>query len=130
MAMTVIERLLPKLAKKSAAAEILDLVRGCLATLEREPRVVVRLAEAALTPLSAKLQKLAQSVGYEGKLVLLGEPGLALDEVRVEWADGGAERQRGEALQQIDKLIAKHLGGAAASARKAPSAPRKEGKTS
>ena len=42
----------------------------------------------------AALQHLARERGFEGRLVVLGEPDLAPGDARMEWADGGVVRDR------------------------------------
>ena len=48
----------------------------------------------------------AQS-GYEGKIVLIAEEALLPGDARVEWADGGAERDSARLWRQIDEIVAR-----------------------
>ena len=40
------------------------------------------------------VKRLARERGFEGRLVVLGEPDLAPGDARMEWADGGVVRDR------------------------------------
>ncbi len=40
------------------------------------------------------LKRLARERGFEGRIVVLGEPDIALGDARLEWADGGIVRER------------------------------------
>ena len=54
--------------------------------------------------------KLAEARGYAGRLVLLPEPGLAPDDCRIEWADGGITRERAAIEARINEAVARYLG--------------------
>ena len=53
------------------------------------PHVVVRIAEPVFEIAHTRLEEIAQLHGFEGRLVMLAEPGMALGDCRIEWADGG-----------------------------------------
>jgi flagellar assembly protein FliH len=42
--------------------------------------------------------------------VLLPEPGLAADDCRIEWADGGVTRERAAIEARINEAVARYLG--------------------
>ncbi len=52
-----------------------------------------------------ELDDLAAGCGYQGKLVLLADPSLDADDCRIEWADGGAERDTGSAWRELEAAI-------------------------
>ena len=66
-------------------------------------RVAPELVEAA----SARCGELARMHGFEGRLVVLGDPAAASGDARIEWADGGIEITRDE----IDRRIASAITG-------------------
>ena len=50
--------------------------------------------DALVEPVDALMQRMARERGFEGRLVILGEPDIAPGDVRLEWADGGVVRDR------------------------------------
>jgi flagellar assembly protein FliH len=86
-------------------------VSGILAQVRSAPHVVVRLASGLVESASSRLMKLAEARGYTGRLVLLPEPGLAADDCRIEWADGGVTRERAAIEARIHEAVARYLGG-------------------
>jgi flagellar assembly protein FliH len=48
---------------------------------------------------------LAERAGFAGRLVVLGEDGIAAGDCRIEWADGGIVRDREKALAAIEAAI-------------------------
>ncbi|MGF1608438.1 MAG: hypothetical protein ACFCUQ_03515 [Kiloniellales bacterium] len=107
---TIVRKLFPRLAAREAMSEIEQVIEDCLKRLRSEPRIVVRVADALLDQLREHLDSLLQRAGFEGKIVLLADETLAADAVRVEWADGGAERDSGEIWQAIDGVLERALG--------------------
>lgn len=113
-------RVLPELARRHGLDELAAVVRDCLADLSEEPRVVVRVADALLDPLRARLDREPSVQGFAGHLVLLADERLGPGDLRVEWADGGAERDGAALLRAVDAALARaasdDAGGPATSA--------------
>jgi len=57
-------RVLPELARRHGLDELAAVVRDCLADLSEEPRMVVRVADALLDPLRARLDRWTGSRRY------------------------------------------------------------------
>lgn len=105
LALAIAAKLAPSLIARRPLAEIEAVVADCLAQLPTEPRVVVRVAEPLVQPLAERIDDLVRRSGFSGAVVLLGEPGLALGDARVEWADGGAERSLARILGAVDEAV-------------------------
>ena len=110
VALAISRKLAPGLIAREPIAEIERLVSGILAQVQSAPHVVVRLASGLVESASSRLMKLAEARGYIGRLVLLPEPGLAADDCRIEWADGGVTRERAAIEARINEAVARYLG--------------------
>lgn len=75
-------------------AAIGDAARAALQHLRGVPHLVVRVHESLVDDSEALVKRLARERGFEGRLVVLGEPDLAPGDARMEWADGGVVRDR------------------------------------
>jgi flagellar assembly protein FliH len=111
VALAISRKLAPGLIAREPIAEIERLVSGILAQVRSAPHVVVRLASGLVESANSRLTKLAEARGYTGRLVLLPEPGLAADDCRIEWADGGVTRERAAIEARIHEAVARYLGG-------------------
>lgn len=109
-ALAVIRKLFPSLAETHGMAEIEAIVSECLARLRGEPRVVIRVADALLDAVNERVAALAANAGFDGKIVLIAQDDLQAGDVRVEWADGGAERDSGTLWREIDAIVARTIG--------------------
>jgi len=83
--------------------EVEGLVADCLNKLHREPRIVVRVAEASAEQLRADIDAMCEQHGFTGRVVVLGEKTLQGADCRIEWADGGIERDLTETYAAIDE---------------------------
>jgi flagellar assembly protein FliH len=88
----ILARLLPSLAQRSALHDIAALVAQCLGEAADEPRIVLRVADDLFEAARDRIAPLAGAAGFAGKLVILGDEALGPADARVEWADGGVER--------------------------------------
>jgi flagellar assembly protein FliH len=100
-----IRKVIPELARRNALNEIEQLVRECLQAIYDEPRVVVRGHDKVIAALQPRIDAMAASCGFHGKIVLFADDQLNETDCRVEWADGGAERNLDDMWRQIDAAL-------------------------
>jgi flagellar assembly protein FliH len=103
----VIAKALPAYAAREPLAEIEALAGKCLMEAIDEPRVVLRVANEIYEPMRERIDALAATSGYGGRIVLLGDDALSGGDIRIEWADGGAERRLAEQMNEIDAALAR-----------------------
>jgi flagellar assembly protein FliH len=118
----IARRLLPSLGKREAIGEIEALIRDCLSRLHEEPRLVVRVADELLDPIRQNVDQLTAAAGYTGRVILFADRAIKSGDARVEWADGGAERDSAAIWREIDSAIQRFVEGGAA----APAASKQE----
>ena len=109
LAMSVARKLAGGLIARQPAAEIETLVVECLATLNGVPHLVIRcepsLADAVRDLATARMQ----TSGFTGRLVVLGDPDIAVGDARIEWADGGVVRDIHKLSAEIDARVAEYF---------------------
>ncbi|GJD60179.1 FliH/SctL family protein [Methylobacterium frigidaeris] len=77
----------PVAAIAEAAGRALQHLRGV-------PHLAIRVHDALVEETERQVARLARERGYEGRLIVLGDPGMAPGDARIEWADGGVVRDR------------------------------------
>jgi flagellar assembly protein FliH len=102
---TIITKLIPGLAAKDPLAEVEAFTTKCLHEAIDEPRVVLRVAEEIYEKLRERLDTLANAAGYSGRIVLLADDAIGGGDARVEWADGGAERNLADQCAELSTLL-------------------------
>lgn len=97
------------LVERQPRERILAMMEDCFAPLRAAPHLVVRLSDADAEPIQAELRRLVAERGFEGRLVVLGEPGMPRGDCRIEWADGGIVLDHATIVAGIEAAIARHL---------------------
>jgi flagellar assembly protein FliH len=108
LAGSLIERL-PRDAVLSVFAAALD-------PLRLSPHVVVRLSADDAGPIGEAIAAEAKKRGFEGRIVILGEPNLSRGDCRIEWADGGITVDHAALASAVADLVDAHVGALAITA--------------
>lgn len=91
-------------------AQLLAAARECLAHARHAPHLAIRVHESLVETVEGKLSGLAREAGFAGRIVVLGEPDIALGDGRLEWADGGIAIERAELDEAVDRAVAAVFG--------------------
>jgi flagellar assembly protein FliH len=124
VAVAVAKKLAPELIAREPLAEILALASDCFRHLVAAPHVVVRVNDQLLDSTREKLDHTTRAGGFEGRLVVLAEPDIALGDCRIEWADGGIKRDSAATQAMIDEAVGRYIAGRRGEADKSEKAWR------
>src|SRR5579862_119378 len=92
VAVAVARKLAPALMAREPFAEISALASECFRQLIAAPHIAVRVNDALYAVAKEKLDEIVRARSFEGRLVVLAEPDIAPGDCRIEWADGGINR--------------------------------------
>jgi len=122
VAVAVAGKLAPALIAREPFAEVSALASECFRELIASPHIAVRVNDALYAATRERLDAIARTGGFEGRMVVLAEPGIALGDCRIEWADGGINRDSAAADVAIGEAVSRYV-----SARRAAAAAAREG---
>lgn len=111
LSMALMRKLAPQLSKDRELPEVERVVREAFGFLTEQPKVMVRVAPALEEALRDKVTLMASRVGYEGQVVLVGDPELPADDCRISWQAGAVERSLDQTWEQIDQIVERGLAG-------------------
>jgi flagellar assembly protein FliH len=109
VAVAVARKLCRELIAAEPLAEITGLVQDCFSHLVSTPHLVVRINDALYEDAHGRIELLAKQSGFEGRLVILAEPGIATGDCRIEWADGGVVLERVAIETKINELVGRYM---------------------
>jgi flagellar assembly protein FliH len=109
LALAIVKKLHPALVERQGLAEIEAILGQCLESLKQEPRLVAYVHSARLDALQERLEQLSASKGFEGRVVLIGDDEMGQSDCRVEWADGGVEREAGRIWRTIEEALTRYV---------------------
>ena len=110
VAVAVARKLAPALIAREPFAEISALASDSFRELIASPHIAVRVNDALYATARERLEGIARAHGFEGRLVVLGEPDIAVGDCRIEWADGGINRDMAAVDAAIGEAVARYVG--------------------
>lgn len=105
IALVITRKIMPSYVEKHGLGEIESVVAKVLSEVSREPRLVFRVNEQLFDEISAKINAIASQQAYAGKVVILGDPEIGTSDCRIEWADGGIERNTQLLWESIERVM-------------------------
>ena len=105
LAMAAAKKVLPTFTERNGTAEIETMIADALRDMAREPRLVVRIHESQFDMINEKVQAMATQRAYAGKVIVVADAETQPGDCRVEWADGGIERNTQATWQAIENVI-------------------------
>jgi flagellar assembly protein FliH len=109
VAVAVARKLCSELIAAEPLGEITALVSDCFSHLVSTPHLVVRINDALYEAAREQIERQAAQSGFEGRLVILAEPGIATGDCRIEWADGGVVLERAAIEAKINELVGRYM---------------------
>lgn len=111
LAMALVRKLAPEMTRGKELPEVERVIREAFGFLTEQPKVMIRVAPALEEELRDKVVLMASRVGYEGQVVLVGDPELPDEDCRISWQAGAVERSLDDTWEQIDQIVARVLAG-------------------
>jgi flagellar assembly protein FliH len=110
LAVAIAKKIVPELVVREPFGEIAALVTECFRQLASSPHMIVRVNDALHAIARERLDEIARTRGFEGRLVVIAEPEIALGDCKIEWADGGVVRDQAKIEAAISTAILRYLG--------------------
>lgn len=109
VAVAVARKLAPELIAAQPFTEIEALATECFRQLVAAPHISIRLPEDIYSTVKDKLEDLAQARGFQGRLTILADAELKSGDCRIEWADGGVNRDVAAADTAITEVVTRYV---------------------
>lgn len=106
LGVTTARKLAAHLIARRPIEEIRHLMDECLASLGSVPHLVIRCHPDLVTAIKQDAESKMHASGFDGRLVVMGEPEIMLGDARLEWVDGGLVRDLGAMSAEIDRKLA------------------------
>ncbi len=109
LALAIVRKLMPEWARRGGMTEVEAMVRACLTDLIDEPRLVIRVADDMMDLVREHLDQTIAARGFGAKLMVIGDPAIAPGGCRIEWADGGMERDTAQLMAEVERCAERLL---------------------
>ena len=105
LTLSVVKAMMPELSRKFGEDEVDALIKQVLADRPDEPRLVVVVHDTMLEPLRAKIDSITASQAFAGHVVIIADDNIDPKDCRIEWADGGIEKDFKSLFTQIERAL-------------------------
>lgn len=109
VAATIARKMFPEYAKTHGLAEIEEFIKATISTLFSEADVIVRIPEALADEVASRLTPAAAASGLGENLKIVPDSTLGPADCRMEWGNGGAERNGNQLLSEIELTIERFI---------------------
>lgn len=109
MGATVGKKLAAHLVAAQPETEIAALLADCLTSLTSVGHVAIRCNQEQGEQIKQIAEEHAANSGFEGRLIILGEPDIPPGDCRIEWSDGGLVREFETIVSQIEDKVAQFV---------------------
>ena len=104
-ALAAVRKLLPGLEKQTAEAEINAFLSANFANFRSQSALVFSFNPEAVSAAAEIIARLANKNDFEGKISIHKDSALGISDCRVEWGEGGVERNTHKTLEKIEDLL-------------------------
>lgn len=111
LALAIIKKLHPEMARLHGLDEITGVIRECLMQVDDAARLTVRTHPDLLDGVRVEAARVAEEAEFDGKIQFVADAKLALGDCRVEWGNGGADRDQALLWADIDAIVARAVDG-------------------
>jgi len=105
LAVTTARKLAANLIARQPLGEIEALMEECMSGLGNVPHLVVRCHPDLANAVKTRAEDKIASSGFEGRLVVMGDPDIMLGDARFEWKEGGIVRDLSQLSAEIDERL-------------------------
>ncbi|MFQ5619100.1 MAG: hypothetical protein ACE5FR_09015, partial [Rhodospirillales bacterium] len=112
VATTIARKMFPDLASRNALGEVERLAEMAMEKVLNDSPVVVRVNPELRDPLAQRIDAHTAGTAAEGRVTVSEDADLPVGDCRIEWRDGGAERNADAMWKDIDAIIERNMDGA------------------
>ncbi|TVR96689.1 MAG: hypothetical protein EA406_11465 [Rhodospirillales bacterium] len=113
LARAMVAKLFPELNRRHGFDEIVGMVEAVSSGLTDTRALTIRVSEGMAEPVRRHLAAKVRVRDFEGESRVVGDPGLADGDCRIDWRGGGAVRDSEQLRRSIDALCHEVLGSPA-----------------
>lgn len=106
----ICRKMLPALSQQHSFDEVDRVVTEVFVKLVEEPRVTIHIHPTLSEDLEVRVKELSASKGYQGKIILQADETMQPSDCKVEWSNGGSERNSQSIWDEITAIVERNLG--------------------
>ncbi|MDO8877805.1 MAG: FliH/SctL family protein [Pseudolabrys sp.] len=109
VAVSVARKLAPELVAREPLVEIGALAGECFRQLVTTPQISIHIGADIFDAAKHELEEIARLRGFDGRLSVHSDAAIVSGDCRIEWADGGVNRDTAATLAAIDDVVGRYV---------------------
>jgi len=109
-ALSVLRKVHPEFCRRFGLDEIESVLHDTLGHLHQVARVTITVQSDLVAAVRDKAETITSHYGFEGRLVVVGDPAMTAGDCRLDWGDGGAVRDQAKTWAEIERAVEGALG--------------------
>ncbi|MBV8547985.1 MAG: hypothetical protein JO126_00840 [Alphaproteobacteria bacterium] len=105
----IAKKILPRTTEALGLMEIEKFIAEALSEHNTMPRLVVRVPSIYMSILDQRIKDMAAQKAFAGQVVVVADEAMKLADCRIEWAEGGMERNEDKTMQDIENNVLPEL---------------------
>lgn len=105
LALAVARKIAGAALSMAPQADLEAFLSDCLNKLHKEARLVVTVTPDNADYLRSRIEDLAHQSGFAGRVIVVPEPSMRITDCRIEWADGGIEKNIDDLFASIEEQL-------------------------
>ena len=110
LAFGICKKMMPAMAKQHSFDEVEKVIEEVFAKAIEEPRITLIVHSDIAEAVEVRVSELAKEKGYEGRVYIQADEALEASDCRIDWANGGSERNTQELWANITTILARNIG--------------------
>ena len=110
LAMGICKKMMPAMAKQHSFDEVEKVIEEVFAKVIEEPRITLSVHSDIADAVEVRVSELAKGKGYEGRFFVRADEALEASDCRIDWANGGSERNTQELWANITTILDRNIG--------------------
>ena len=99
----------PSINAEHGVQEIEQLIRQILNQILEEPRVKIQVHPSLAEQVSKRLNEISTDTHFEGRVHIIADEAIEQGDCRIDWSNGGAERNLDNVMREVDVIINANL---------------------
>jgi len=110
LAIGVCKKMMPAMAEQYSFAEVERVIEEALAIAIEEPRITLSVHVDLVEAVEVRLSELAKKKEFEGRVFVKADETMESSDCRVDWVNGGSERNTTELWANITSILDRNIG--------------------
>ena len=110
VALGICQKMLPSMAERHSFDEVERVLNDVFEKIVEEPSVKITVHTSLVDEVKERIDDLSASKGFEGRTLLQADEATAAGDCKIEWANGGSEKNSTALWQEINGIIQRNLG--------------------